>query len=268
MTTSMDVLRWVKDHGGIEGVETMWGERARLWSALTDIALECGIDGSDGETTPEEIRESVKERLSRRLMPEGVEWPSFEDGSPVRFGDEFADFGGGTHVLHQVNFMDDDAAGSGAKVILRSRTTKQYDGVALNVWRKDSVKRPVPRVLDTDGVPIEVGDKVWHVADGAEYYVRDVTRYGAHLSEGDESCVYCSAEYLTHERPDSWERIEEDCSKFCIEYCDEHGLLDPECNTDEGDASTRHCADCGDSCEERMARDLVRRAKALAERGK
>lgn len=69
---------------------------------------------------------------------------------------------------------------------------------------------------------------------------------------------------LTHERPDSWERIEADCSKCCIEYCDEHGLLDAACNTAEGDASTRHCTDCGDSCEERMARDLVRRAKKMA----
>ena len=33
--------------------------------------------------------EDLPERLRRRLMPEGYEWPRFEDGEPVRFGDEF-----------------------------------------------------------------------------------------------------------------------------------------------------------------------------------
>ena len=66
--------------------------------------------------------------------------------------------------------------------------------------------------------------------------------------------------------PDSWERLEEDCAKSDVDYCAERGLLDPSCDTVEGDASTRHCTDCGCTCGEKMARDLVRRARALAER--
>ena len=130
-------------------------------------------------------------------------------------------------------------------------------------------------VLDADGVLCREGDEVWEVGShrrreivGTHY--RDYeTGEPLILCDGDDA-IPIPATCVTHakpEPPDSWERIEEDCAKFCIEYCDEHGLLDHGCNAAEGDASTRHCADCGDSCEERMARDLVRRCKALAERG-
>lgn len=65
---------------------------------------------------------------------------------------------------------------------------------------------------------------------------------------------------------DSWERLEEDFGMREVEYCGQHGLLDPACEAAEGDGPTRHCATCACACGERMERDLVRRAKALAER--
>ena len=51
-------------------------------------------------------------------------------------------------------------------------------------------------------------------------------------------------------RPDSWERLEEDATKQPYAYCVGHGLDDDSLPTNE-----------------KFARDLVRRAKALAERG-
>lgn len=123
-------------------------------------------------------------------------------------------------------------------------------------------------VLDADGVPIHEGDTVYVLGFGEPLTVKGFADDGRVLmSFHDDNSLGYKPSKLTHEQPDSWERIEEDCAKFCIEYCDEHGLLDHGCNAAEGDASTRHCTDCGDSCEERMARDLVRRARALAERG-
>ena len=124
-----------------------------------------------------------------------------------------------------------------------------------------------PKVLDADGVEIKQGDTVYVLGFGEPLTVKGFADDGRVLmSFHDEDSLGYKPSRLTHEQPDSWQRIEDDCAKFCIEYCDEHGLLDPGCNAAEGDASTRHCMDCGDSCEERMARDLVRRAKALAER--
>lgn len=55
---------------------------------------------------------------------------------------------------------------------------------------------------------------------------------------------------LTYERPDSWERLEDDATKQPYAYCVEHGL-------DDGPLPTN----------EKFARDLVRRARMLAERG-
>ena len=127
-------------------------------------------------------------------------------------------------------------------------------------------------VLAADGKPLRVGDTVWSKAGEFEgerkvksmHVDNDDAPY-AMFSDGDEplSCLCC---LLTHQRPDSWERLGEDCAKSDVDYCAERGLLDSSCDVVEGDGSTRHCTDCGCTCGEKMARDIVRRAKALAER--
>ena len=129
-------------------------------------------------------------------------------------------------------------------------------------------------VLAADGLPLREREHVYHVETGAELVVKGLPKPGeyqavvvfalptspaSHLTSFDP-------DQLTHERPDTWERVEADCSKADIEYCEEHGLLDPSCNADEGEAAERHCIDCGCTCGEKMARDLVRRCRALAER--
>lgn len=66
-------------------------------------------------------------------------------------------------------------------------------------------------------------------------------------------CGRCRADYLTHERPvaDTWERLEEDVANAsCPDvYCTNHHI-------DASDASYEWA----------MARDIVRRARALTER--
>lgn len=128
------------------------------------------------------------------------------------------------------------------------------------------VNKPVPA---SDGRPLREGETVWDVYGQGPLVVRALPSEGEQLAVLDNGGTnfYRYPEKLTHERPDSWERMEEDCAKSDVDYCAERGLLDPSCDTVEGDASTRHCTDCGCTCGEKMARDLVRRAKALAERG-
>lgn len=200
--------------------------------------------------------EELVEKIGKRLMPEGMEWPRFEDGELVKIGDFIASpESGERREVDCINFFD-DAWYFG----LVGASSERLD-------RRERVKRPP--VLAADGEPLEAGQTVWDVESGIEYEVvgihvdedspvRVMRTDGSHLAKAAKPST------LTHEQPDTWERIEADCSKCCIEYCDEHGLLDHGCNAAEGDASTRHCTDCGDSCEERMARDLVRRAKKLA----
>ena len=96
-----------------------------------------------------------------------------------------------------------------------------------------------PEVLDADGVPIKVGDKIYFVGiDGAPLkcvgFSNDglvkVTNWGS--SEGWLP-ILVKANDLTHRKPDSWEQLEEDAKKSGAAYwgCDgdhcfecEHGL--------------------------------------------
>ena len=72
--------------------------------------------------------------------------------------------------------------------------------------------------------------------------------------DAEEDCR-CDPSLLTHERPDSWERLEEDAEKSACKYFDQS----------DGCGSCPHYpSECGID----KTRDLVRRAKALAERGK
>ena len=249
--------------------------------------------------------------LDRRLMPEGYEWPRFEDGDPVRIGDVVSDV-----EVRSVVFRD-------GGILLSDCTSVPGWGT----WRsyKEPIKRPTPKVLDADGVEIRVGDRVWstHLDEPHEWIVidphedrddsqtvlvsigdrtgharpEDLThrapvlaadgkplREGEmvyHIESGDEFTVMgvdaesgdahvrwgydfedksgsIAAKLLTHERPvaDTWERLEEDAEK---DPCSYFGF--------DGEETCGKCPASGKGCEQTMARDLVRRAKALAERG-
>ena len=108
-------------------------------------------------------------------------------------------------------------------------------------------------VLAADGKPLREGEHVWHVETGTELVVKELPNPGeyqavvvfappaSHLTSFDP-------DQLTHERPDSWERLEEDAGKNPFDYCKHVG----------------HRLDTCENSEAYKARDLVRRAKALA----
>ena len=102
-----------------------------------------------------------------------------------------------------------------------------------DLYRKGKrVKRPVQSVLDADGVEIKAGDTVWH-EDGSEQLVEEMNRYGVRCFDGDKRRTF-DPKYLTHTRPDSWELLEENAADLDDMPCDFN------------------------------AKDLIRRAKALA----
>lgn len=109
-----------------------------------------------------------------------------------------------------------------------------------------------PPVLAADGKPLEVGQTVWHRCGNAHGVVESIdadslmhtVRYRS--DDGEE--YRDAAKDLTHERPESWERLEDDATLPAATYCERRGIVD----------------DGGYSPEELMARDIVRRAKALA----
>lgn len=153
-------------------------------------------------------------------------WPKFEDGAPLMYEDEFQ-LGGEAHTAYGFNFGVYGRVSIGVE-----------QGSHVRLPNGERVERPEPKVVDADGVEIKVGDTVWHHSGFAHGVVTSIdagslmntTRYV------DESGTEFrdAARNLTHTRPDSWERLEEDA-----EFNDETGIV-------------------GGNL------DLVRRAKALA----
>lgn len=97
---------------------------------------------------------------------------------------------------------------------------------------------------------------MWSIEDGGPYKVDaplNLDCYGVRLLNG-RTAFRRSPDTLTHERPDSWERLEEDAGKDCCVYY--------------GNIPWTSCDGCPakgvEDCNSTMARDLVRRAKKLA----
>ena len=240
------------------------------------------------------------DEMEKRLMPEGMEWPRFEDGEPVPLGGEV------TVTVH------DEDGDFDRTLAIRSIKYKE-SGMVLEgtknemvvISHGERVRRSAPKVLDADRVEVELGDDLYSVESGLKFHVSHVDRANGKIAtdamfsidkwadpslfthrapvlaadgrplregetvwdtkgngpyiidaiEGDGVVLikgndldYFGADF-THERPDSWERLEEDVAgASCPDvYCANHHI-------DASDASYEWA----------MARDIVRRARALA----
>lgn len=178
-------------------------------------------------------------------------WPRFEDGECVWLGDKYEDNEG------------NECFASGVHLDIDGPILVDSEGFH-DLYRKGKrVKRPVPKVLDADGVEIKVCDTVWVMPECTEtpdepYRVKGINKYGEVLLDFHfERSTGMKGEYLTHTRPDSWERLEEDAAK---EPCDYFGV---EHDEDKGCSGCPHLRE-GRDCTIALQADLIRRAKALA----
>ena len=291
-----ETLAWVRNHGGLATVEAVWKNELPLalalpselwpdgmpddcttefiigelhkrlmpdgyeWDARLAGAVELfetmhdllyTVDCDEDHDGPEMVRE-----VMRRLMPKGMEWPRFESGELVRSGDRLIDDNGDWFSAVSFIFTCDWWCIEGYQQIgfgtLSLETKRKLSGMPYG----ERVKRPAPKVLDADGAEIREGDTVWDTNGHGPF---EVTR----IVNADRLRVICDDEEnghlnvypqnLTHQRPDSWEKFCEDAAMFPGEYihCRMGGIID---NTYEHKY-------------EQKISDLVRRAKALAERG-
>lgn len=303
-----EAAEWVRDHGGLDAVRTSCGHadnrRVELCSAL-------GIDLDTGWS-------DAMERMRLRIMPDGMEWPRFEDGEPVRIGDKFECWCGEGHVVGSVSFWGSCA------VLNISHDHTFVVGHGPEAVHDEHAKRPAPKVLDADGVEIRVGDTVhstrdtesgtvvyayppgddgqpsvkvgalWHHASDLTHRAPVLAADAKPLREGetvyrldgagtveidtvfDAACIVClkpdtgdelghfKACELTHERPDSWERLEEDAAKNCWEYWGCKPFLCPGSCPNELDGKHPYERFGVDDCCDAAVKDIVRRARALA----
>lgn len=219
--------------GVIEASDRAWkvvqmkGEKQGVSAWLRGIIGECGVSGTRSCTAIAEafgidcehertcrdcitkMMTAIADRIdAERALPEGMEWPRFEDGELVKMGDEVGFEGETMRVCLAVL----DAGGWALWC--------ENDGIGGRLIGScgERVERPErPEVLDADGVPIEVGDVVYFVDGDARPLT--VERIDANGGEPAVDLVYAgqilrwysvNPEKLTHERPDSWRLWGED----------------------------------------------------------
>lgn len=210
-------------------------ERAKLFGIRCD-----GVDTCQ-ECRTKKLRVIADRIDAERALPADVEWPRFEDGGLVNVGSE-VELEGETMLVFEVALDADGWA-----------LWCENDGLEGRLYGKycKRVKRPTPKVLGADGVPIEVGDTVYCDDDPRPLRVIHISD-SINVTTIDDHAAYYTVKppRLTHERPDSWERIEEDAKLVPRDYLEKRGM-NPE--------KTERIAS--------MMADLVRRAKALAKAG-
>ena len=127
---------------------------------------------------------------------------------------------------------------------------------ALDKWADPKMYTHRAPVIAADGRPLREEEHVYHVETGTELVVKKLPKPGEYqavvvlvLPVGH--IMSFDPDLLTHERPDTWERIEADVMVDAKDYCESRGIR-PEYPKHNGKAK----------CE-----DIVRRCRALAERG-
>lgn len=206
----------------------------------TLVKIGCMLGYEDGELPP--LPEVLLGELDKRLLPQGMEWPRFEDGERVNIGDEFA-WAGTTYTTYT---CDDVKFGDGFALHSDDAPSSWY-----GYSSSDHVKRP--EVLGADGKPIKVGETVNN--DYTSHAVAEVHASGAPYGGDCPWVRYTDGEWdfannVTHGVIETQERIDEDATMPPREYYDKYighdvGLKD--------DAE----------CTEAMVRHLLNRQREL-----
>lgn len=183
--------------------------------------------------------QAIEAEMDKRLMPEGLEWPRFDDGEKVKFGDQFIRYDGEVSPVFKfaVNTID------GFNVF-------DSEGEFIITHGK-RIKRPGSEVLGADGLPIKVGETVWYVGEPLVRGTVEAVGEGEVMLAGDG--VYAPLD-LTHTQPDTQERIDDDATMYPHEYCKKHGI-----QAGTPDNATFALSDFV----EPMALDLLRRQREL-----
>ena len=284
-------------------VESHKAKRERLKSHALLLERKCAERGETIRELEHE-RDELRTRLMPEGMEWLVEsWPRFEDDAPVCIGDEISwrDEGGvvnsielqdgGYFILHAADGAEDwilpqyfpgervkrpapkvldadgaeirvgddvwDMGGNGPYKVVRFTEQgyvriKSDFGLERSAFR-DRLTHRAP-VLAADGKPLSEGETVFDKDTGDRFEVNGFSDDGFVVCWDVDRCeadIEIKPDQLTHERPvvDTWERLEEDAHLSLADYCKKH------------ESRIGHPLLSAD-----MHIDLVRRAKALAER--
>lgn len=244
MTGKQSTAEWLR--GIVDGAHRNETYPTCAGIVRTFFGLECPDVRSCGSCILAMLTAIAGRIDAERALPEGIEWPRFEDGELVKVGDT---------VGSDEPFTAEEIAFESDRWLVKasSRSACGY----FHGHFGEPVKRPTNKVLGADGAPIEVGDTVYFAGGRGRAYTVERTDanggdHSVDLVEAKDGYPMYSVnpENLTHERPESWERIEEDAKLAPRAYLEARGM-NPE--------KTERVAS--------MMADIVRRAKALAKAG-
>lgn len=232
-------------------------------------------------------------------------WPKYEDGSYVQLGDSYIDTDGDENEVMAIEFNDrcTDLVGLegfhtgfdtlGERVKRPAPKVLDADGVEIhvgdtvydtelangdkftveNIDKNGDVRARGDKyiltkshvafthrapVLAADGRPLREGETVWDGKRNGPYTIKKIEDDGIiriDLNDLD----YFASEFFS-ERPDSWERLERDAEKSICDYFGSSSSPGSLC--EDGCPGLNSPMSCGVL----MKLDLIRRAKALAEK--
>lgn len=126
-------------------------------------------------------------------LPEGIEWPRFEDGELVQIGNEFLNNKGNTATVTRIALSE------------KHFTINKGQGRICKTYG-NRIKRPEPEVLDADGVPIKVGDTVYG-KDGKAFEVEAINSTCKTFKRKGGVAYEWRAAFFTHHKPDTLESV-------------------------------------------------------------
>lgn len=158
---------------------------------------------------------SAEATLFRELADEIEKYyiprPRFDDGEPVQFGDKYkwAD-----ETIRKIT-------GFGVTEEGAPYVTCAFDGLGMSdaMIYSRRLKRPEPKVLDADGVEINVGDVVWPINNPEMKMTVDNFQriYGQDVTvncEFEGEFYNFNPNKLTHREPDSLEKLRNDMAEY------------------------------------------------------
>ena len=171
-----------------------------VWFASTFFGIECRKKSTCTSCILSMFKAIADRIEAERALPEGIEWPRFEDGELVKVGDE---------VGSDEPFTAEEIAFESERWLVKA-SARSVCGCFHGAFG-EPVKRPTLKVLGADDVPIEVGDTVYCDGDDEPLRVKLIHTSGYRsVSLENKSGEHYSLdpERLTHKRPDSWEKLE------------------------------------------------------------
>ena len=209
--------------------------RTELFTLLKESKINFGFDVRYGERVEISLKD-LTAFIDDYFLPR----PLFEDGTPVKVGDRVLLYGRTDREVTDYCVCDDGSF---------SINYFQYD-------QDQRVMKPKQlEALDADGVPIELGDKLYF-AEGDDTPLKCIgfDDYGnVTFTDWEQTgtIAYENLTVFTHKKPDSWEQLLKDVRVGAYSYC--ATLLGI-------DASKTLTS----KNNEAFAEDVIRRAKALA----